>query len=106
MGPRLVELVIGDGLGSREIEDRRLIEVKFGLGRAPSGGDLGGAMRQVEIKEDALYGRGKGDEGNDPHLALVCGAQEREHLVDGCSTRRLLKKAPFRLAVSGCEGYL
>ena len=47
MGRRMVELVLGDGLGIRETEGRRLIEVDFGLGRAPSGGHAGGPMWEV-----------------------------------------------------------
>jgi hypothetical protein len=39
-------------------------------------------MRQVEMEEDALHGGGEGDEGDDPHLALAGGAQEREDFVD------------------------
>ena len=82
LGRRLVELVLRNGLGSREIECRRLVEVEFDLRRAPSGGHPGGLMRQVEMEEDALHGGGEGDEGDDPHLALAGGAQEREDFVD------------------------
>ena len=82
LGRRLVEVVLRDGLGIREIEGRRLIEVEFDLWRAPSGGQPGRLMRQVEMEEDALHGGGKGDEGDDPHLAAAGGTQEREHLVD------------------------
>ena len=39
---RLVERNIRDELGSREVEGRRLIELKFGLRRAACGGDRGG----------------------------------------------------------------
>jgi len=73
MGRRLVEFVLCDGLRSREIEGRRLIELKFGLGRGPSGGQPGGLMRQAEVEEDALHGGGEGDERDDPHLALAGG---------------------------------
>jgi hypothetical protein len=41
MGRVLVELVLGDGLGSFEIEDRGLVEVELGLGRAACGGHPG-----------------------------------------------------------------
>lgn len=82
LGRRLVELVLRAGLGIGEVEGGGLIEVKFGLGRAPSGGHPGGPMRQVEMEEDALDGGGQGDERDDPHLSTACGAQEREHLVD------------------------
>jgi len=82
MGRRLIELELRDGLRSREVEGRGLVEVEFGLGRAPSGGHPGGPMRQVEVEEDALYGGGEGDEGDDPHLAAAGRAQEGQHLVD------------------------
>jgi hypothetical protein len=54
VGRRLVEAVLRDGLGIREIEGRRLIELEFDLRRAPSGGHPGALMRQVEMAEDAL----------------------------------------------------
>jgi len=68
------EALVRCGLGSREIEGRRLIELKFGLGMAPSGGDPGGPMwevemEEVEMEEDALHGGGQGDERDDPPLS-------------------------------------
>jgi hypothetical protein len=41
MGRRLVELVLRDGVGIREVEGRGLIEVELGLGRAACGGTRG-----------------------------------------------------------------
>jgi hypothetical protein len=55
----LIELILRDEFGSREVEGRGLIEVELGLGRAPSGGRAGRPMRQVEVEEDALYGGGR-----------------------------------------------
>ena len=57
----LIELVLRDGLRSREVEGRGLIELKFGLGRTPGGGHPRRPMRQVEMEQDALYGGGEGD---------------------------------------------
>lgn len=82
MGRVLVELVLGEGLGSLEIEDRGLVEVELGLGRAACGGHPGRPMWQVEMEEDVLHGGGEGDERDDLHLATACGAQKREHLAD------------------------
>ena len=82
MGSGLIELELRDGLRSREIEGRRLIEVELGLGRATGGGHPGRPMREIEMEEDALHGGGQGDERDDPHLAAAGGAQERKHLVD------------------------
>ena len=62
MGSGLIELVLRDSVGSREVEGRGLIEVEFGLGRTPSGRHAGRPMRQVEMEEDVLHGGGKGDE--------------------------------------------
>ena len=82
VGRRLVELILRAGLGIGEVEGGGLIEVKFGLRRAASGGHPGRLMRQVEMEEDAIHGGGEGDEGDDPHLAFAGGAQEWEHLID------------------------
>jgi len=82
MGSGLIELVLRDGFGSREVEGRGLVEVEFGLGRAASGGHAGRPMGQVEVEEDALHGGREGDERDDPHLATAGGAQQREHFVD------------------------
>ncbi len=82
VGRGLIELILRDELGSREVEGRGLIKVEIGLGRAPSGGHPGRPMRQVEVEEDGLHGGREGDERDDPHLTPAGGTQEREHLVD------------------------
>ena len=82
VGQGLIELELRDGLRSGEIEGRGLVDVELGLGRATGGGHPGRPMREVEVEEDALDGRGQGDERDDPHLAAAGGAQERKHLVD------------------------
>ena len=46
IGRGLIELELRDGLGSREVEGRGLIELKFGLGRTPGGRHRGRPMRQ------------------------------------------------------------
>jgi len=61
MERRLVELKVRDGLRSRQVEGWGLIERELGLRRAPSGGEAGRAMGQVEMEEDALHGGGEGD---------------------------------------------
>jgi len=68
VGRRPIELILGDGLRSREVEGRGLVEVEFGLGRAACGGHAGGPRRQVKMEEDALHGIGERDEGDDAHL--------------------------------------
>lgn len=78
----LIELVLRDGLGSRKVEGWGLIEVELGLGWTASRSDPGRPMGEVEMEEDALYGGGQGDEGDDPHFAAARGAEEGEHLVD------------------------
>ena len=78
----LIELELRDGLGSREVEGRGLIEVELGLGRTPGGRHPGRPVRQVEMEKDALDGGGYGDEGDDLHVAAAGGTQERKHLVD------------------------
>jgi len=82
LGRGLIELEVRESVGSGEIEGRGLVEVQLGLGRAASGGYAGRPMGQVEMEEDALYGGGEGDEGDDAHLTAADGAEEREHLVD------------------------
>ena len=78
----LIERLLRDGLGSREVEGRGRIEVELGLGRTLSRGHPGGPMWEIEMEEDALHGGGQGDEGDDPHVAAAGGAQEREHLLE------------------------
>jgi hypothetical protein len=75
----MVRWAVKAGLGGGGWPEERK---EFHLWRAPSGGQPGRLMRQVEMAEDALHGGGQGDERDDPHLALAGGAQEREDLVD------------------------
>ena len=82
MGTGLIKLEFRDRVWDGEIEGRGLVEVQLGLGRATGGGHPGRPMREVEVEEDALDGRGKGDERDDPHLTAADATQEREHLVD------------------------
>jgi len=71
----LIELELRDGLRSREVEGRGLVEVELGLGRAPSGGHAGRSAGEVEMEENTLHGGGEGDERDDPHLATAGGIQ-------------------------------
>ena len=56
----LIELELRDGLGSREVEGRGLIEVELGLGRTPGGRHPGRPVRQVEMEKDARVPVGAG----------------------------------------------
>jgi hypothetical protein len=79
MGRVLVELVLGDGLGSLEIDDRGLVEVELGLGRAAYGGHPG----RSHVSWDAVgHGPSDGDHGGpqarvggeDPVVAVAVDA--------------------------------
>ncbi len=88
-GRRMVPWAVGNGLVRRAgvartgpghalglpVMGSGLIELKFGLGRAPIGEHQVRPMGQVEMEEGALDGGGEGDARDDPHLAAAGRAQ-------------------------------
>ena len=87
MWSRLVELELRDGVGSREIEGRGLIEVEFGLGRIPSGGHPGRPMGQVEMEQNAQL----------PRCRSIPSHQIGPGKVRGGANDRVRREIPRRL---------
>jgi hypothetical protein len=75
-GQALVELEAGVQLGDKVPVRHRLGSIIPG-GRSAGGGDRGWAWRLTEGHENALDGRGIGDEGNEAHIRRAVGTDQR-----------------------------
>ena len=112
VGSGLIELILRDELGSREVEGRGLVEVGFGLGRAPSGVNRGGRCGRSRsrsfVRSPRAWERTPQEQAQVHQRGMDCGrTTERRRQAFNCASEVHWESqctGDARCGVSGIRG--